>query len=178
MKEKTTVELEGTSDDADPNPHLHPQRTAGKQATQPSGLRWHGAPVSGSQANASWSPEVTPAFSSDAANAHSMMASRDTRQGWARERPSLASGTPALLLRMKEPHSPARVGHLPEKAWPGWDRSYCGPAPCACCPPGPPPPRSLAEAPGLMKLSLLLTMARQRESKGDEGTKVTGPTGP
>lgn len=119
--------------------YTHPQRTAGKQATQPSGLRWHGAPVSGSQANASWSPEVTPAFSSDAANAHSMMASRDTRQGWARERPSLASGTPALLLRMKEPHSPARVGHLPEKAWPGWDPSYCGPAPCACCPPGPPP---------------------------------------
>lgn len=106
MREKTTVELEGTSDDADPNPHLHPQRAAGKQATQPLGLRWHGAPVSGSQANASWSPEVTPAFSSDAANAHSMMASRDTRQGWARERPSLASGTPALLLRMKEPHSP------------------------------------------------------------------------
>lgn len=29
-----------------------------------------------------------------------------------------------------------------------------------------------------MKLSLLLAMARQIESKGDEGTKVTGTTGP
>lgn len=139
MKEKTTVELEGTSDDADPNPHLHPQRTAGKQATQPSGLRWHGAPVSGSQANASWSPEVTPAFSSDAANAHSMMASRDTRQGWARERPSLASGTPALLLRMKEPHSPGPSGAPAREGVARVGSQLLRPRPLCLLSTGPPP---------------------------------------
>lgn len=106
MREKTTLELRRTSNFADSRPPVHPQRASGKQATQPLRLRWHGAQVSGFQASAPWSPEVIPASSADI----NKCLPHDGIWGcWA----SLGTGkhttglwSTALLLRVREPHSP------------------------------------------------------------------------